>query len=130
MHLLALVALLLTGWQLHIHPYSALVWLFLLLATLGLLISWRRSLLPGAVRIVGLEPAYSHHWGGRVKGRREPADLEIVDWTRVGALLGLVITSADPNMNKVRVLLLSDQCSPEQWRRLLSCLNWMGAQKR
>ena len=122
-------ALILVGWQLHGQPFKLYVWFALAIGVVILLVSWRQKLRPKRFELAGLEPASSSNWKARMKGRSATIDIEIVSWTRVGPLLGLDIIGADPNMFRARILLVSDQCSTEQWRSLLAGLNWMGSQK-
>jgi hypothetical protein len=124
-YLLSVAGLLLTGWQLRSHSLALYVWAALVLLGLCLAISWQRSTRPKAFELIGLLPTPSRQWRARLKGRAAEFDIEIVNWTRVGSLLGLDITSAEPHIKLRRFILVKDQCSNDQWRELLASLNWL-----
>ncbi len=124
-YLLGLAGLLLTGWQLRSHPLAPYVWGAVVLLALCLAISWYRSTRPKVFELIGLLPTPVRRWRARLKGRAPDFDIEIVNWTRVGPLLGLDISSTELHIKVQRFLLVKDQCSNDQWRELLASLNWL-----
>lgn len=123
-HLLALAALLLTGW--YWREQAALGWRLsgLTAAAACVLFSWLRFGRLAVRSVTSLEIGAEQPWRFHLKGQDQPRDLTVLAWTAVGPLIALDIGSDHPKLRH-RLLLARDQCSSEQWRAIRAALQWL-----